>query len=104
MRTTKNALPPPSGGAQRLCCLVLADPRSVALGNEPVAVPNGAIVGRVSSGGLGYTLGASIAYAWLPAEHAEPGTPLTVEVFGVTVPAEVRAEPLYDPKGTRLRH
>src|SRR5262249_55097959 len=84
----RDALPSPSGGSQRLCCLVLADPRSVALGNEPVSLPSGEIIGRVTSGGLGYTLGVSIAYAWLPAEHSASGTPCAVEVFGVVVPAE----------------
>ncbi len=94
---------PNEGGSQRLVCLVLADPRAAALGNEPVKTPDGAVVGRVSSGGIGYALGLSIAYAWVPAGHAAPGTALAVEVFGDTVPAEVRADPLYDPTGARLR-
>ena len=55
--------------APRLCCLVLDDPRSVALCNEPVRV-DGEVVGRVTSGGYGYTVGASIAYAYLPPEYA----------------------------------
>ena len=88
--------------ARRLCCLVLADPRSVALGNEPVRV-HGEICGRVTSGGYGYTLGASIAYAYLPAEHAEAGTQVAVEVFGEWIDGEVRAEPLFDPDGQRVR-
>ncbi|HLF61127.1 MAG TPA: FAD-dependent oxidoreductase [Acidimicrobiia bacterium] len=92
----------PDGGEQRLVCLVLADPRSVALSNEPVK-ENNTVVGRVSSGGLGYHLEASIAYAWVPAELSAAGTGLAVEVFGVDVPAEVRVEPLYDPKGERIR-
>ena len=50
---------------RRLACLVLDDPRSVALGEEPVRV-NGQLVGRVTSGGLGYTVERSIAYAYLP--------------------------------------
>src|SRR5439155_871598 len=40
---------------RRLACLVLDDPRSVALGSEPVRV-DGDIVGRVTSGGYGYTV------------------------------------------------
>ncbi len=52
---------------RRLRCIVLEDPRSVALGNEPVRV-DGEIVGRVTSGGYGYTVERSIAYAYLPAE------------------------------------
>ena len=100
----RDALPDPStGGEQRLCCLVLADSQSVAMGNEPVSLPTGEIVGRVTSGGQGYSLGVSIAYAWLPRELAEPGTAVSVEVFGVAVAAEVRADPLFDPTGARVR-
>jgi 4-methylaminobutanoate oxidase (formaldehyde-forming) len=62
-----------------------------------------AVVGRVTSGGVGYSLGVSIAYAWLPAELTNPGTRLTVEVFGDPVGAEVRREPLYDRTGERIR-
>ena len=60
---------------RRLCCLVLADPRSVVLGSEPVRV-EGEIVGRVTSGGYGYTVERSIAYAYLLAPGAEVGTPV----------------------------
>jgi 4-methylaminobutanoate oxidase (formaldehyde-forming) len=87
---------------RRLCCLVLADPRSVALGSEPVRV-DGAAVGRVTSGGYGYTVGRSIAYAYLPAEHSQPGQAVDVEVFGERVDGEVTAEPLFDPAGERVR-
>jgi len=87
---------------RRLACLTLADPRSVALGSEPVRV-SGAAVGRVTSGGYGYTVGRSIAYAYLPAEHAVPGTPVEVEIFGDWVAGEIAAEPLFDPRGERIR-
>ena len=59
---------------EKLVCLTLADPRSIALGSEPVRTDAGEIVGRVTSGGFGYAVGASIAYAYVPAELAEPGT------------------------------
>jgi 4-methylaminobutanoate oxidase (formaldehyde-forming) len=88
---------------ERLVCLVLDDPRAVALGSEPVRVPGGDPLGRVTSGGFGYAVGASIAYAYVPAERAEPGTRLEVDIFGDWVGAEVRPEPLYDPSGARVR-
>ena len=50
---------------------------------------DGEIVGRVTSGGYGYTVGASIAYAYLPAEHAGPGTAVAVDIFGEWVEGEV---------------
>jgi glycine cleavage system aminomethyltransferase T len=88
--------------ARRLCCLVLEDGRAVALGNEPVRV-GGTVAGRVTTGGYGYTVERSIAYAYLPAEHSAPGTEVDVEVFGARVPGAVAAEPLYDPRGERVR-
>jgi glycine cleavage system aminomethyltransferase T/glycine/D-amino acid oxidase-like deaminating enzyme len=85
-----------------LCCLTLEDPRSVALGNEPVRA-GGEIVGRVTSGGYGHSVERSIAYAYLPAEHAEAGTDVAMEIFGRWVEGEVAEEPLFDPSGARLR-
>ncbi len=85
-----------------LCCLTLSDPRSVALGNEPVRVGD-SIVGRVTSGGYGYSVERSIAYAYLPPEHAGAGTGVAVEIFGRWVEGEVAEEPLFDPSGERLR-
>ena len=90
------------GPRRALCCLTLEDPRSVALGNEPVRAA-GEIVGRVTSGGYGYSVGRSIAYAYLPPEHAEPGTAVAVEIFGGWVEGEVAQEPLFDRAGKRLR-
>src|SRR6266516_4788021 len=87
---------------RRLCCLVLANARSVALGSEPVRVA-GEIVGRVTSGGYGYTVERSIAYAYVPAGYAQPGQPVEVEIFGEWITGEVAPEPLFDPAGGRLR-
>ena len=87
---------------RRLACLVLDDPRSVALGSEPVRV-DGRLVGRVTSGGYGYTVDRSIAYAYLPTADAEVGTAVAVEIFGDWIGGEVAEAPLYDPAGIRLR-
>jgi glycine cleavage system T protein len=90
------------GPRRRLACLVLDDPRSVTLGNEPVRIDE-AIVGRVTSGGYGHAVGKSIAYAYLPPERAVPGTRGEIDVFGAWVGAEVVREPLWDPAGERIR-
>jgi 4-methylaminobutanoate oxidase (formaldehyde-forming) len=91
-----------AGPRKRLRCLVLDDPRSVALGNEPVRV-DGRIVGRVTSGGYGFAVERSIAYAYLPPDQAAIGTRGDVEVFGEWVGFEVAREPLWDPDGARIR-
>jgi len=91
-----------TGPRKRLRCLVLDDPRSVCLGNEPVRV-GGDIVGRVTSGGYGFAVERSIAYAYLPPDRAAIGTRGEVEVFGDWIGFEVAREPLYDPDGARIR-
>jgi 4-methylaminobutanoate oxidase (formaldehyde-forming) len=80
---------------------VLEDPRSVALGNEPVRV-DGEVRGRVTSGGYGYTVGRSIAYAYLPAE-VPIGAAVEIDIFGRWVAGELVREPLFDPNGERVR-
>jgi glycine cleavage system T protein len=90
------------GPRKRLRCLTLADPRSIALGNEPVRA-GGEVVGRVTSGGYGYTVERSIAYAYLPPKRCEPGTAVEVEIFSRWVEGEVASEPLFDPEGERVR-
>jgi glycine cleavage system aminomethyltransferase T/glycine/D-amino acid oxidase-like deaminating enzyme len=87
---------------RRLVCLVLEDPHSVALGSEPVRI-DGELVGRVTSGGYGYTVERSIAYAYVPAQAGETRRPVEVEIFGEWVAGEVAEEPLWDPTGERIR-
>jgi 4-methylaminobutanoate oxidase (formaldehyde-forming) len=98
----KDALEAAREPERRLVCIVLEDPRAVALGSEPVRV-DGKPVGRVTSGGYGYAVESSIAYAYVPAESADPGTGVEIEIFGEPVSGRVAAEPLYDPTGERLR-
>jgi glycine cleavage system aminomethyltransferase T/glycine/D-amino acid oxidase-like deaminating enzyme len=89
------------GPARTLRCLVLDEPRAVALGGEPVRLA-GEVVGQVTSGGYGYTVARSIAYAYLPTCTAE-GAELDVQVDGTWERAAVAPSPLYDPKGERIR-
>ncbi len=91
-----------AGPTRRLCCLVLDDPATVALGGEPVRIDD-ELVGRVTSGGFGYTVGRSIAYAYLPVGLAVPGTALQIDIFGEWAGGAVGADILYDPAGRKVR-
>jgi 4-methylaminobutanoate oxidase (formaldehyde-forming) len=77
-----------NGVSRKLCCLALDDARSVVLGAEPVRAA-GEVVGRVTSGGYGYSVATSIGYAYLPVDLAVAGTTLIVDLFGVPVGATV---------------
>ncbi len=92
-----------TGTSRTLVGLRLADPLAVALGSEPVRASDGRILGRVTSGGQGYTVGASIAYAYVPSELAVTGTAVDVELFGDWIPATVSLAPFYDPRAERVR-
>jgi 4-methylaminobutanoate oxidase (formaldehyde-forming) len=90
------------GVKQKLCCIVLEDNNTIVFGSEPIRHDE-QVVGWVTSGGYGYSVNKSIAYGYLPVELAKPGTHLSVECFGVEIPAEVQKEPLYDPKGEKIK-
>jgi glycine cleavage system aminomethyltransferase T len=91
-----------NGSKQKLCCIAISDTRAIALGKEPIRSGD-QIIGWVASGGYGYSVGMSLAYAYLPVECSKPGTPVSVEFFGTRVDAEVVKSPLWDPKGERIR-
>ncbi len=90
------------GPRRRLVCLTLDDPEVVVVGNEPV-YSDGAAVGYVTSAAYGYSVGQSVAYAWVAPSLAEPGTALEVEYFAECYPATVAEEPLFDPEMRRMR-
>lgn len=91
-----------AGRKRKLTCLTIEDPRSVVMGKEPV-YEGDRPVGYVTSAAYGYTIGKGIAYAWLPAELATPGTTLHIGYFDQRVEAVVAEEPLFDPTMSRLR-
>ncbi|GAA2656548.1 FAD-dependent oxidoreductase [Streptomyces aculeolatus] len=90
------------GVRRRLTCLTVDDPRAVVMGKEPV-YDGDRTAGYVTSAAYGYTIGKGIAYAWLRAELAVPGTALHIGYFDRTVEAVVAEEPLFDPAMSRLR-
>jgi 4-methylaminobutanoate oxidase (formaldehyde-forming) len=90
------------GLSRKLCTITLADDRTIVLGKEPIRA-EGKTVGWVASGGYGYSVKKSIAYAYLPLAYAAVGTKLEIECFGEQVEAEVAPAILWDAKGERIR-
>jgi glycine cleavage system aminomethyltransferase T len=87
--------------ARRLATVTI-DPAPTIYGGEAVW-KDGRVLGRLRSGGYGYTVGRNIGLVYLPVEVAVPGTALELEVFGERVAAEVAPDVLYDPRGARIR-
>jgi 4-methylaminobutanoate oxidase (formaldehyde-forming) len=90
-----------AGLARRLRAIMLDDPRAVVVGSEPVRIGD-SVVGRVTSGGFGYSIGASVAYAYLPIDVG-PDTAVSIDLFGEWIGATVVREPLFDREGARVR-
>lgn len=57
--------------------------------------PDGAVVGRVTSGTMSPTLGEGIALGYVPVELAASGTEVAVSIRGRGVPATVQRPPFY---------
>ena len=60
-------------------------------------------VGYVTSGNFGHWVGKSLACGYVRADLARDGETFTIDLFGEARPAVIRTEPLYDPKGEKLR-
>lgn len=90
------------GITRKLCCMTLDDPAAVVMGKEPI-LDEQRTLGYVTSANYGCTVGRSIAYGYLPIEYAQAGTKIEIEYFGIRYSATVSTEPLYDPKGLKLK-
>ncbi|HET7727309.1 MAG TPA: FAD-dependent oxidoreductase [Candidatus Limnocylindrales bacterium] len=97
------------GPARRLVTFVVdPDPEAPAdvIGDEPIW-HDGKVVGWVTSGGYGHSVGRSIALGYVPSELAEPDAPggqsFEIEIIGRRRPARLQPEPLFDPQGLRMR-
>ena len=71
-------------------------------GDEPVYKDN-ELVGYVTSGGYGAWSKQHIALAYLKSEAIEDKTNYQVELLGEMKSAKLLTEPLYDPKGLKMR-
>ena len=96
------------GLRKRLLQFRLLDPEPLLYHNEPIW-RRGRIVGHVTSGSYGHTLGGSIGLGYVDTSEVKDVAELLedrfeIEVAGVRVPAEASLRPMYDPGGSRIRN
>ncbi|PXW70375.1 dimethylglycine dehydrogenase [Loktanella sp. PT4BL] len=72
-----------------------------ASGGEPIFLPDGTPVGRVTSGTYGYSVEKSLSLGYL--KNVPAGTVVDVMILGKPHRGVVLAEPPFDPAGKRLR-
>ncbi len=85
-----------------LTCLTFDDRDGVAMGYEPIMAGDDC-VGFVTSSNFGYSVGAQIAYGYLPPALAVEGTRLEIVYFGRRFGVTVAPDPLFDPKMERMK-
>ena len=74
-----------------------------ATGGEPVFLPDGTPIGRVSSGSYGFGVGKSLALAFIQAEVLQSNLNVHVAILGLNHDAKLLDAAPFDPKGERLR-
>jgi len=72
------------------------------IGDEPVWYKNN-VVGWVTSGGFAHFVGQSVALGYVPKEVADENEGFEIEIIGKRYKARPQREPLFDPKGERMR-
>ena len=95
-----------SGPKARMLQFRLTDPEPLLYHNEPL-LRDGEIVGYVSSGAYGHTLGGAIGLGYVPCEGESTAEVLAstyeIDVMGTRVKAEASLRPMYDPKSERVK-
>ena len=71
-------------------------------GNEPLFIGK-KMVGRTTSGAYGYSIGKSLAVAYVKSEHAAAGTEMKIEMLGKRRAARLIPDSPWDPENKRLR-
>ena len=75
-----------------------ADP----IGNEPVYYQN-KIVGVVTSGGYGFRVKKSLAFAYIDAQIAKESKEFEIQILGSMRKAKILEEAAYDPYNNKLK-
>jgi 4-methylaminobutanoate oxidase (formaldehyde-forming) len=92
---------------RRLVQFMLGDALPLLYGNEAIW-RDGRIAGYLTSGAYGHHLGAAVGLGYVACGAGETARHLlasdyAIEVAGESVKAKASLQPLYDPKGERLR-
>jgi dimethylglycine dehydrogenase len=91
-----------SGGRLRLATFTVEAQDADAIGDEPIWHDD-RVVGWVTSGTYGHRIGGSLALGYIPAELSGLSDGFEIEIIGERRKALLSPQPLYDPRGARMR-
>jgi dimethylglycine oxidase len=88
---------------QKLCTLTFDEPGKVVMGNSETVYQGDKPIGFVTSACYGYSVGCSVAYAWLEPNVTSIGTKLSVDYFGKRLNVTVAENTVFDPEMIRMK-
>jgi dimethylglycine dehydrogenase len=91
-----------SGGKLRLVAFAVDAADADAIGDEPIW-HDGKVVGWVTSGAYGHSVGRSLALGYVPTPVASANSGFEIEIIGERRKAERLAAAAFDPNGSRMR-
>ncbi len=90
------------GAPWKLRTFTLEADRPMLLHGGETITCSGRVVGVVTSGGFGHTVGKTIAMGYLSAEDSRATEGFAIEVFGEPFPATLTTKACYDPERLRI--
>ena len=90
------------GPLWKLCTFTLDHDRPILLHGGETITRLGKVVGVVSSGGYGHTVGKTIALGYLPATGAKDTEGYAIEILQQAIPATRLLKPAYDPDRLKI--
>jgi dimethylglycine dehydrogenase len=91
-----------SGNRRSFVAIEVDNDEAAAHSGDPIW-NDGTIIGVVTSGAYGHTIGSNIALGYVEPEFAADGTTFAIDIIGKRSPATVRSEPMFDPRHDRPR-
>jgi glycine cleavage system aminomethyltransferase T/glycine/D-amino acid oxidase-like deaminating enzyme len=96
-----------AGVGRRLLQFALENPQPLVYHNEPIW-RDGKLVGRVTSGAYGHTIGSALCMGYVECEPGCPGDAMLAGIYEIEVacerwPARPSLRPFYDPSSARIK-
>ena len=92
---------------KRLVQFLLQDPDAMLYHHEPI-LQDGKLVGHLTSGNYGHTLGGSVGLGYIRSDVAIDkkmldGSQFQINVAGKLIPAKASLSAMYDPRAEKMR-
>ena len=77
--------------------------KDIDVTNNEAVIKDGKSIGYITSGGFAHYVKKGIAYSYLDKEILKTNSKFKVEINGDFYDCSIIKEPLYDPRGTKMR-